>query len=183
MKVMTIAVVFVAVAMLLLSMPALATTFYGGDVGPIIDVDAASYSPPVATVQSSSYSGTDSSSGSGYYSSGSGGYSVSGSYLPSYYSYTPYYSGYWPSYGANPISPYAYYNYPYYYGYNGPFVYYYYPSRNAQNSVYVSYATSGPSYYARITYSSDEPASAASDPPAQEQATQQPNARAAWMRR
>jgi len=194
MKVMSTAAVFVAVAMLLLSIPALATTFYGGDVGPTIDVDAASYSPPVATVQSSSYSSSSSSSGysgsassGSYYSSASGGYSVSGSYLPSYYSYTPYYSGYWPSYGQNPISPYAYYSYPYYYGYTGPFLYYYYPSRNAQNSVYVSYATSGSDYYARLTYSSAEQA----NPPADIETVQTPqaqvpqplNSRAAWLRR
>ena len=39
-----------------LSLPAMATTFYGGDVGSTIDVDAAGYSPSVVTALSAASS-------------------------------------------------------------------------------------------------------------------------------
>jgi len=167
-----------------LSLPALATTFYDGGVGPTIDVDAASYSPPVATVQSSSYSSssTSGSSSSGYYATVA---------YPQYYS--PYYSYYYPYYTnfhsySYPLN--GYYYDAYYSSANSYFNNYYYPVYYPslyRNGVYVSYTASGPNYYGRIVYSSAEPADPPADPEPvqtpQETAPQQPNARAAWMMR
>jgi hypothetical protein len=164
----------------------------GGSAVDFMPTPAPTVQANTAAVQSPSYSGTGSSSGSSYYAT---------SAYPQYYS--PYYSYY---------SPYYSYNYPYYtnfhaysYPLNGYYYDAYYSSANSyfnnyyypvyypsyyRSGIYVSYATSGPSssYYARITYSSDEPADPpaaepAVNPPAQEQAPQQPNAKVAWMRR
>jgi hypothetical protein len=130
--------------------------------------------------------------GSGYYSSASGGYYTTGAYLPSYYS-SPYYSYNYPYY-----TNFRYYSYPlngyyydaYYSSANSYFNNYYYPiyyPSYYRSGIYVSYSASGSGYYGRIVYSSAEQADPPADPEPvqtpQETAPQQPNARAAWMRR
>jgi len=147
----------IAVAMLILvafSMPALADSFTAADWSNPITVEAEGYVAPSAT--NSAFSTSSVASGYGGYSSSYGSYSsssyFSGAYLPSYYSYSP---GYYPSY-------YYYYSYPAslyggYYGYYGSYLAYPYSYYPSSNSVYVSYTTSGPGFYGRLTYYSNEP--------------------------
>ena len=125
-----IALVLVAVA--LLSMPALASEFYGApaDSSNVFMFDSATYSQPA----SSGYGAGDSQVYAGYATDKTAYYmsgSLSGSYLPNYYyGYSGYYS-----------------HYPYYYAYNGPFIYYYnsYPG-------YYSYYASPYAYYSDYSY-------------------------------